>query len=74
MVEQRDSIVNPGLAFQCPACPQCSEGAGVVAPHGLQCVACGHAWVPTEDEREQARQADAAWDALTDALPEASSP
>jgi ribosomal protein L37AE/L43A len=72
MVEQDESEVN-GEAFQCPACPQCGEAAGVTTPTGLQCAACGASWEGTAPEREQARRADAAWDALTSDLPEASS-
>jgi hypothetical protein len=68
MVEQTGSIVNPGLAFQCPTCPQCGEPAGVTAPRGLQCAACGQPWKGSTAEREQALRADAAWDGLCDAL------
>jgi ribosomal protein L37AE/L43A len=70
MVEQDESEVN-GPAFQCPACPQCGEAAGVTAPTGLQCAACGYPWEGSAQERGQANRADAAWDALCAALPRA---
>ena len=51
----------------CPACPECTGPCGTFedAPPGvLRCCACGHTWEPTAAEAEQARRADAAYDAL----------
>lgn len=47
----------------CPKCPDCKMPCGVYVSEllDLHCVACGHTWPGTTEERDQARRAEQAW-------------
>lgn len=51
----------------CPRCaiPGCSRhpALGVLPPPQVVCVACGHVWEGTVEDRARAEASDAAWDA-----------
>jgi hypothetical protein len=61
----------------CPPCPKCEIPAGTREPQytqggvpipgpTLRCAACGHRWVGSDSDNEQAARADAAWVAELD--------
>ncbi len=60
-------------AYQrCPVCPKCCSACGIGhTQHGMGakvilCASCGHDWIGTPTEIEQARKADESWERRQD--------
>lgn len=47
--------------LDCPQCPECKIECCVLRDEKLLCAACGHKFDGTQEQREQAEKADAAW-------------
>ncbi len=48
--------------LDCPQCPECKIECCVLRDGNLLCAACGHKFEGTQEQREQAAKANAAWE------------